>query len=107
MEDRTMASSSAKIRPKPCRRLLILTAAVPALLLLGGCHYHGAHGGYGGYGGYGAHRGYGAYGGHGYYVKKKRAFHGHYKGYGYGKGYGYPAYYKYHRGRKHRRYDDD
>ena len=92
-----MSSSSAKIQPRPFRRLLILAAAVPALLLLGGCHYHGAHGGYGAYGGHSAH---------GYYVKK-RAFHGHYKGRGYGKGYGHPAYYKYHRGRKHRRYDDD
>ena len=90
-----MSSSSAKIRPKTSRRLLMLAVAVPALLLLGGCHYHGAHGGYG------------AYGGHGYYVKKKRVYRGHYKGYGYGKGYGHPAYYKYHRGRKHRRYDDD
>ena len=83
-----MTSSSAKTLRQLPRRFVAMAIVIPALLLLGGCHYHGAHG---------------AYGGHGYHAKK-RAFHGHYRGYG--RGYSHPSHFHY-RARKRGYYGRD
>ncbi len=92
-----MSSKAADTRNSTTRRMLRLGVALSAVLLLGGCYYHGAHGGYGG----------GYKGGSGY--------HGHNKGYGgaYRHSPGNPRYYYrgprggYYRGRKGRYYGDD